>query len=35
LEQIVTTLKAENEGFDTREAEARITKILDQLKEGK
>lgn len=35
LETIVTALKAENDGFDTREAEARIEAILTKLKEGK
>lgn len=35
LEQIVNSLKAENEGFDTKHAEARIAKILEQLKKGK
>ena len=32
LEGLVNTLKAENEGFDTKEAEERIEAILDQLK---
>jgi len=32
LETLVNTLKAENEGFDTKEAEGRIEAILDQLK---
>jgi len=32
LETLVNTLKAENEGFDTKEAEKRIEAILDQLK---
>lgn len=32
LEQIVTTLKAENEGVDTKEAEERIEAILDKMK---
>ncbi|MBA7576621.1 hypothetical protein ES708_18462 [subsurface metagenome] len=32
LENVVTALKAENEGFDTKEAEKRIEAILDQLK---
>lgn len=32
LEQTITTLKAESEGFDVREAEGRIESILDQLK---
>ena len=35
LEQIVGALKAENEGFSTKEAEARIEAILAKLKEGK
>jgi hypothetical protein len=32
LEGIVATLKAENEGFDVKEAEGRIESMLDQLK---
>lgn len=35
LETIVSALKAENEGFSTKEAEARIEAILTKLKEGK
>jgi len=32
LESIVTTLKAENEGIDTKQAEKRINAILEKLK---
>ena len=32
LETVITTLKAENEGFDTKEAEERIEAILEQMK---
>lgn len=35
LETVVKALKAENDGFSTKEAEARIEAILTKLKEGK